>query len=118
MESIEIWCGNKLLDEEMALKVVVNYSPKNFCELKLSYKGYLQFRVSSEVLESFFVKWSNRIPSKSISLILIDKPEHDCFNEYDARPIYVINSEIIKKYIESGIIKKCELLKSKLMFNC
>ena len=56
---------------------------------------------SSEVLESLFVRWSNRMPSKSLSLILIGHPEN--YN-YDISPIDK-NSEIIKKYTKSGIIK-------------
>jgi hypothetical protein len=91
--------------------MVVNYSPKNFCELKLFYKGKLQFGVSSEVLESFFVRWSNRMPLKSLSLILMGHPEN-----YKVRSIDK-NSEIIKKYTELGIIK-AGLFRSKSKFSC
>jgi hypothetical protein len=119
LESIEIWCGNRFLSEKEALEMVVNYSPKNFYELKLFYKGKLQFGVSSEVLESFFVRWSNRMASKSLSLILIDYPDN--YKNVSSIEKY---SEIIKKYIESGIIKKWEcanefkLFQSKSEFSC
>src|SRR5581483_1419430 len=71
LESIHIWCGDfsiSFLNERVALEMVAKYSPKNFCELKLLYQGYLRSRLSSEELESFFISWANRSPQKSLSL--------------------------------------------------
>ena len=78
--------------------MVAEYSPKYFCELELVYKyDYLKLKLQSEELESFFVNWANRIPQKSLSLIISDR--------YNMNSL-VKNMEIINKYIKAGIIKK------------
>jgi hypothetical protein len=66
LESIKIWCGHYDLNEKEVLDTVVNYSPNNFHELKISCSN---FDVSPEDLESFFISWKNRTPKKLLTLI-------------------------------------------------
>ncbi|GBC09444.1 hypothetical protein RclHR1_08870009 [Rhizophagus clarus] len=100
LESIKIWCGGSFLNEKEALGIVVNYS-KNIYEIILDYKDDVEFEMLPEDLEIFFVNWSNCLPQRALSLVII----------YD---IYIINNlddndenmKIIDKYIKLGIIKK------------
>ncbi|RIA82891.1 hypothetical protein C1645_834658 [Glomus cerebriforme] len=98
LESIKIWCGGSFLNEKDALDMIVNYSPKNICELNLYYLYDLKPELLPEELESFFISWKNRIPQKSLSLVITTSE----LNILDANKEYM---EIIEKYIKSGIIK-------------
>jgi hypothetical protein len=70
------------------LDIVVNYSPNNFHELKIT-----NFNVSPVDLEPFFVNWKNRTPKKLLSLIFIDISTNEKI------------MKIIEKYEYLGIIK-------------
>jgi len=63
--------------------------------------GYTRSELFPEELESFFISWRDRIPQKSLSLIVIN----DDFSLYN---LYVNeeNAKIIEKYKELGVIKK------------
>src|SRR5581483_3014488 len=100
LERIKIWCGECYLDEKEVLEVVAKNSPRNFHELKIY--NYSDSVLLPEDLESFFVIWKNRKPSKSLSLTIIKDGYSDSLemDEY--------NMEIIDKYKNLGIIKKFE----------
>ena len=99
LESIEIWCCEHCLNEKEILESIVKYSSKNFYELKLCYSFYVKSVLLPEELESSFSDWANRIPQKSLSLIVICN-ESDTLNEINE------NMEIIEKYIKLGIVKE------------
>jgi hypothetical protein len=101
LESIKIWCGGKFLSEREALDIVVKYSPKSLCELIFYHKYYVQSVLLPEELELFLISWTNRIPSKSLSLIIV-KTNKNSLN-VDANEE---NMNLIEKYIKLGIIKK------------
>ncbi|GBB85064.1 hypothetical protein RclHR1_11640002 [Rhizophagus clarus] len=75
LESIKIWCSSTIYDgknylvEEEVFETVANYSPNNFCELKIYNTSH--FQISSKDLESFFISWKNRTPRKVLSLIIL-----------------------------------------------
>jgi len=54
-------------------------------------------------LESFFICWKNRIPQKSLSLIVINS-DSDSFDKIDE------NLDVIEKYLDLGVIKKFNVL--------
>ncbi|RIA79530.1 hypothetical protein C1645_840491 [Glomus cerebriforme] len=95
LESIKIWYGDTFLSEKDALEASVNYSPKNIHELILYDLGNVQLKLLPKELESFFISWTNRIPQKSISFIIVSfiKPNDEII-------------EIFEKYIKLGVIKK------------
>ena len=80
----------------------VKYSPKDVHELIFYYQGHMQSELLPEELESFFISWANRIPQRSISLTIFNdhKGHKGSLNTNDE------NMEIIKKYINSGVVKK------------
>ncbi|PKY50260.1 hypothetical protein RhiirA4_466644 [Rhizophagus irregularis] len=98
LESIKIWCGDEFLSVKQALETVVKYS-QNINELILHHVFTFQFNLLPEELESFFVNWTNRVPQKSLSLIII----YDEENSLDKNDE---NIEIINKYIKLGVIRK------------
>ena len=98
LESIMIWCGGKFLSEKEALKAFAKYSHKNVSELILHYFFDIRFKLLPEELESFFISWTNRIPQKSLSLVIIKRR-----NSLDTNDE---NMKIIKKYTKLGVIKK------------
>ena len=100
LESIKIWCGGRCLDEKEILEVVAANSQKNFYELKIY--NYSDSELLSEDLESFFVSWKDRIPRKSLSLIIIE-------NIYRSLEKDENNMKIIQKYKSLGVIKKFEI---------
>jgi len=59
----------------------------------------MRSRLLPEELESFFINWTNRVPLKSLSLIIVNNDEQSL----DANDE---NMEIIEKYIMLGVIKK------------
>jgi hypothetical protein len=101
LESIKIWCGSIFLSEKEALETVVKYSNKNISELILYHLYYVQPRLFPEELESFFISWTNRVPLKPLSLMIIT--DYFCTNTLDK---YDENMEVIKKYVNLGVIKK------------
>ena len=64
LESIMVACDKK---EKEMLKIVAEYSPKNFYELKLDH-DITRSRLWN--LETFLMSWNNQIPQRSLSLIL------------------------------------------------
>ncbi|PKB96656.1 hypothetical protein RhiirA5_506886 [Rhizophagus irregularis] len=101
LESIKIWCGGSFLSEKQALETVVKYS-QNINELVLYHLYITQFILLPKELESFFINWSNRVPQKSLSLVIIVYlyEENTSLDKNDE------NIEIINKYIKLGVIKK------------
>ena len=102
LESIRIWCGDYYLSEKDFLEIVAEYSPRNFHELELYYKYDLRSELLPEELKSFFINWTNRIPQKPLSLIIICNDAVSTIANNDE------NMQIIEDYIELGIIKKFE----------
>ncbi|CAB4397451.1 unnamed protein product [Rhizophagus irregularis] len=101
IESIKIWCGVKyFLTEKEALEAFANYS-QNTYELILYYQSKELFEspLHPEELESFFIKWTDRKPQKSLSLVVVN------YNIYSLNTNDK-NIEIINKYIKLGIVKK------------
>ena len=88
--------------EKEALKAIVKYS-QNIYELILYHLFDVRFQLLPEELESFFAGWADRIPKKSISLIIFDYET----NFLDANGK---NMKIIEKYIDLGVIKKFNIL--------
>ncbi|UZO20185.1 uncharacterized protein OCT59_011441 [Rhizophagus irregularis] len=105
LESIKIWCGSNYLKENDMLEIIVKNSSKNFHELNLY--NYVKSDLLSKDLESFFISWKDRIPSKSITFIVIKGfgGSLDTNNE---------NMKIIEKYKKFGIIKKFLVEKKKI----
>ncbi|GBB84559.1 hypothetical protein RclHR1_11120003 [Rhizophagus clarus] len=97
LESITIWCGKYYLSEKEVFETVANYSPINFCELKID-NIESHSDISSEDLETFFISWKNRIPKRILSLIIIK----DLYNNLDD---YEENMKIIEKYENLGVIR-------------
>ncbi|RIA89555.1 hypothetical protein C1645_824669 [Glomus cerebriforme] len=100
LESINIWCGINFLNEKEMLKIVAIHSPKNFYELKIFNDS--QSELIPEDLENFFICWDNRIPKKSLSIIITYEKNSLCTNEE--------NMKIIEKYKNLGIIKKFDII--------
>jgi hypothetical protein len=99
LESIKICCGGQYLSEKEALDSVVKYSHENLCELILYHQFYTQSALLPEELKSFFINWIDRKPQKSISLIIVN-------NDTNSLDTDEKNREIIKSYIDLGIIKE------------
>ncbi|RIA87719.1 hypothetical protein C1645_877854 [Glomus cerebriforme] len=104
LESINIWCGSEFLSEKEALELVVNYSHKNLYEIILYHMYFTRSKLLPEDLESFFISWINRVPQKSLCLII-----NHCYDIKDSLDTNYENMEIINKYIKLGIIKKFEV---------
>ena len=103
LERIEIGCGGLYLDEKEVLEVVVMNSPKNFCELKIFNRSSDSVLVPED-LESFFMSWKNRTPSKSLSLTIIKNGwVYRSSLEMDEN-----NMKIVEIYKNLGVIKKFE----------
>lgn len=100
LESIEVWCGNDYLDEKKLFDIIAKYSPENFFELKIYYVIFTKSEISKEVLEDFFISWSNRAQPKPLSMIIFF---HDS-NTYNE------NMKIIEKYKLLGVIKKFRII--------
>ncbi len=99
LESIKIWCGGEFLSEKEALEMIVKYSHKNMCEIMLYHLYDIQSRLFPEELESFFVNWTNRLPQKSLSLIVVNNDEQSLDGNDE-------NMKIIEKYTKLGVVKK------------
>jgi hypothetical protein len=104
LESINIWCGGEFLSEKEALEMVVKYS-QNIRKLILYNQSDVQFKLlSGELLESFFINWTNRIPLKSLSIVVVN---------YDTNSLDT--NDIINKYRELGIIKEFRIIMQSYM---
>ncbi|RIA87716.1 hypothetical protein C1645_827388 [Glomus cerebriforme] len=99
LESINIWCGGEYLSEKEALEAFVKYSHKNVYEIILYHVYSTRSKLLPEELESFFISWTNRVPQKLLSLIIIN-------NYNNSLDINAENMKIINKYINLGVIKK------------
>jgi hypothetical protein len=102
LESIKIWCGKGFLTEKEVFETVAKHSPNNFCELKL-YNVSCTHIISPGDLESFFINWRNRMPTKILTLTIIRE-------DYEDYVLYYLhdneeNMKIIEKYVNLGIIK-------------
>ncbi|RIA98786.1 hypothetical protein C1645_870402 [Glomus cerebriforme] len=102
LEGFIIWRGRDFLNEKEVLETIVKYSPKNFYEIIFQHINIIYSVLIPEELESFFINWTNRVPQKSLSLVIVN----DGSNSLDTSDG---NIEIINKYIELGVIKKFEI---------
>ncbi len=100
LESIGTWCSNYHFNENELLEIVVKHSPKKFYELKIYYTDILRSELFLDGLEPVFKSWANRIPQKSLSLIIID--------EVVSRNLKVKkeSKEVIEKFKKLGVIKE------------
>ncbi|EXX52447.1 uncharacterized protein OCT59_028823 [Rhizophagus irregularis] len=103
LESIKIWCGEEYLNEKEVFDTVVNYSPSNFCELKIYNNSKSDF-VSPKDLESFFIKWKNRKSKKSLKLIFLKDSKINGRRHYGLDE-FKENMKIIENYKNLGVIK-------------
>ncbi|PKC01783.1 hypothetical protein RhiirA5_426171 [Rhizophagus irregularis] len=106
LEFIKLWIGEvDLLNEKIALEMITNYSPKNLNRIELLYRhqSYTE-KLHPEVLDSFFISWTKRLPYFPISIIIkrLDVTESLDTNEE--------NMNIINKYIKLNVIKKFIIL--------
>ena len=105
LESIRLCCYRKFLSDKVALEAIINYSQKVFHELILEYFSDKESKLLPEELESFLTNWKNRIPKRSLSLVVITE---ECrVNSLDKDDE---NMKIINKYIKLGIIKKFKIV--------
>ncbi|RIA81110.1 hypothetical protein C1645_837525 [Glomus cerebriforme] len=107
LETIKIWCGGNFLSEKEALEMVLKYSHKNLYKVILYHQDYTKSKLLPEELESFFISWANRVPQKSLSLLI-----NDCDYYYNARNSLnksAENMKIIEKYIKLGVIREFEV---------
>ncbi len=103
LESIKVRVGGQYLNENELLEMVVNHSPKNFYELRLCYAYGIRSEIFPDELESFLISWTNRIPQKSLSFIIIEYT-------VDNFKVRKGNIEVIEKYIKLGVIKTFRIL--------
>jgi hypothetical protein len=103
LESIKIWCGKGFLTEKEVFKAVAEHSLNNFCELKI-FNVSCTHIISPGDLESFFVNWRNRIPTKMLVLTII-REDYKGFGYYRYLNDNEENMKIIKKYENLGIIE-------------
>ena len=89
-----------VVSEKEALEAFVKYSHRNVSELTLYHLTSVLFELLPEELESFFISWTNRIPQKSLSLVIV---KYNLNSGLDANNE---NMEIIKKYTKLGVVKK------------
>ncbi|RIA86052.1 hypothetical protein C1645_829880 [Glomus cerebriforme] len=99
LESIKIWCGGQYSNEKEALDVIVKYSNINTYEIILYHCYNIKSKLLPEELESFFISWTNRVPQKSLSLIIINNDNKSLDANED-------NLKIIEKYKKLGVIKR------------
>ncbi|RIA79560.1 hypothetical protein C1645_840412 [Glomus cerebriforme] len=102
LESIKILCGGKFLNETEALDMFVNYSNKNTYEIILYHNYNIKSKLLPEELESFFVSWTNRVPYRLLSLIIVNNNDKSLDANED-------NLKIIEKYKKLGVVKKFEV---------
>jgi hypothetical protein len=103
LERIKVHCGGRLLDERELLNMIVEFSPETFCELKIFYEGY----VTSSCLEGsepFFIRWADRVPLKSLSLIIVRG-----FGSFPLR-VKEEDMEVIENFKSLGVIRNFEIV--------
>ncbi|GBB92398.1 hypothetical protein RclHR1_00200031 [Rhizophagus clarus] len=100
LENIKVQNGIEDLDSKEFFETLAKFSPKNFYELEVDYCSFGSLKLLCETLEEFFMNWKNRIPLKLISLIIVTDYRENIDLEVNE------NMNIIKKYMELGIIKK------------
>ncbi|CAG8620042.1 5892_t:CDS:1 [Funneliformis mosseae] len=105
LESMKVRYDNSCLSEKELLEAIAIYSPRNFFELKIDYDHGFHSELKSVDLESFFKRWTNRVPQKPISLILINKYHANSLADKKE------NMSIIETYTKLGVIKKFEVKK-------
>jgi hypothetical protein len=106
LEYIKIWCKGYFSEKDL-FDVIIKFSPKNFYKLKLCYSYNTRSVLLPDQLETFLTSWKNRESQKSLYLIILNK--NACtFIENDE------NMEIIKKYVELGVIRN---IKRKTVFS-
>ncbi|GBC06380.1 hypothetical protein RclHR1_00680024 [Rhizophagus clarus] len=111
LESIKIMrCDDAFLYEIDALELIAKYSPKSVFELKLHYSDKLKSELLPEILESFFIMWSNRVPQRLLSLIIVDFD----LNRFDPNSLDTKdeNMAIIigRRYAELGVIRTFKII--------
>ena len=89
----------------------MKYSHKNVSELILYHLSDVRFKLLPEELESFFISWTNRIPTKSLSLVIVNYDENNLNTNEE-------NMKIIKKYTKLGIIKKFKVAMMNIIKKC
>ncbi len=77
---------------------------RNILSKLILYNIGVRSELLPEELESFFISWTNRIPQKSLSLVILKY--NYLKNSLDTLDINEENMEIIKKYTKLGVIKK------------
>jgi hypothetical protein len=102
LESIKIY--DKCLNLKVLLNVIINYSPKNFFQLKIYYYYQMELQLLPDLLIYFFTSWGNRVPLKSFSLIIIDYLDKNNF------PNNQENMKIIEDFINLGVIKRFKVI--------
>ena len=101
LESIKVWYSHEDdLNKNKLLEVIATCSSEKFHELKIHWERLLTEKYLEE-LEPFLMSWANRMPPKSLSLIIID---------YSSKlKVGKENTEMIEKFKELGVIKKFEI---------
>jgi hypothetical protein len=102
LEAIKIWLGEvNLLYEKVALEAILNYSPKNLNRIELLYhhESYTE-KLLPEDLNSFFIKWTKRVPFIPITIFI------KRLNITESLDTDKENLDIIDKYIRLDVIKK------------
>ena len=92
------------------LQVITKFSLKRFYELRIypfSSESSL-FSKALEALESAFISWSNRVPHRSLSLIIVH-----ILNEFRVEKEIL---EVIEKFKRLGVIEKFEFVKDQLVY--
>ncbi|PKY13550.1 hypothetical protein RhiirB3_465480 [Rhizophagus irregularis] len=92
LESINASYSYKHLKSKEFYEILVNYSPKNFHKLEMNL-------FSLQGFEEFFINWKNRIPQRSLTLIIQNTLDN----------IKNKASPIIEKYHKMGVIKKFKI---------
>jgi hypothetical protein len=98
LESLKI--NYNTIDIKELLEVIINYSPKNFFQLKHHYEFKMDQKLTTDVLKYFFMNWGKRVPLKPFSWIITDLFNKNRFSKEPE------NKELINNYIELGVIKK------------
>ncbi|PKC69790.1 hypothetical protein RhiirA1_455559 [Rhizophagus irregularis] len=100
LENIKVQNGIEDLDNKEFFETLAIYSPKNFFKLEIDYCSFGSLKLLCEKLDEFFINWKNRNPLKLISLIIVTDYRENIDLEVNE------NMDIIKKYMNLGIIKK------------
>jgi len=101
LECIRVMCGDGYLNECELLEVVTKYSPKKFHELKIFWSFFSRSVSFTKELEPIFITWSNCIPQKPLSLIIVDYQI--------GLKVKKESMEVIEKFKKLDIIRKFEI---------